>query len=70
MKIVVMTTILLISIQFAHAKTDVTKQKCDYYEQQIKKANDTLRKGYKEPTGNRLREKIRKYDDLKWKECR
>lgn len=72
MKLLTIITILLISVSAAHAgpKTEAEKQKCNYYDQKIKEANDILRAGYKEPTGNRMRAQIKKYTDLKWRECR
>lgn len=71
MKFIAIMTLLLICVPLqAKTKTEAEKQKCSFYTQKIKEANDRLKAGYKEPTGNRMREQIKKYSDLKWRECR
>jgi len=45
------------------------KNECkEHYEKQIEEINKKLRKGYREPTGNNLKRKRRKYKELK-SEC-
>ncbi|NIB38722.1 DUF4124 domain-containing protein [Pseudomaricurvus alkylphenolicus] len=44
--------------------------KCGQYEQKIEAINSALRSGYKEPKGNKLRAKRRKYKDLLYEQCR
>lgn len=54
------------------AKTQRSKHrnKCRQYEQKIEAINSALRSGYKEPKGNKLRAKRRKYKDLLYEQCR
>jgi hypothetical protein len=69
MKLIAIITLLLICVSVqAKPKTEAEKQKCAFYTQQIKEANAILKAGYREPTGNRMREQIKKYSDLKWRE--